>query len=166
LFASQIPEENITRRVIGPDHVDFGMSYEGLDILIPHMDQIRVLRDEIFAIDEAAAPVEVAPDPTELVEAEAARVAVLNGTFTPGLAAQTTDFLKTLGINVTVTGNAVQSYNETTLIDYSGKPYTVQYLVDTLGISPNRIFSRYDAETPVDVEVNLGSDWTLADASP
>ncbi len=166
LFASQIPEANITRRVIGPDHVDFSMSYDGLDILVPRMDQIRVVRDEIFAVDEARAPIEVDPDPTELVEAEAARVAVLNGTFTPGLAAQTTDFLKTLGINVTVTGNAVQSYNETTLIDYSGKPYTVQYLVDTLGISPNRIFSRYDSDTPVDVEVNLGSDWSLADATP
>lgn len=166
VLAAQIPGEQILRRVIGPEQVDFGTSPGGLDILIPRPEEIRVLRDEIFTTDSVGGPAAIPSEPADLMEAEAARVAVLNGTFTPGLAAETTEYLKSLGVNVTLTGNAAQTYERTTVIDYTGKPYTVQYLVETLDIPPERIFNRMDLDSEVDVEVNLGEDWSVASPTP
>ena len=45
------------------------------------------------------------------------------------------------------------------IIDYTGNPYTVAMLVETLHIQKNLIFLRYDPDSPVDVVVNLGDDW-------
>jgi hypothetical protein len=42
----------------------------------------------------------------------------------------------------------------------------MEYLVDTLDVSPNRIFSRFDADSQVDIEVYLGSDWAASTPSP
>ncbi len=167
VLAQQIPVENIKRGVIAPpEHVTFGVSPDGQDILRPVPDKIRILRDEIFSSDLLSRPAASASDPLELVIEENAQIAVLNGTFTPGLAAETADYLKGLGITVAVTDNAPEAYNLTTVIDYTGNPYTVQYLVDLLGIAPNRIFSRFDPDSQVDVELALGNDWATSNTLP
>jgi LCP family protein required for cell wall assembly len=137
-LAQQIPAENIARGAIGPDHVTITVSPDGLDILMPNPDLIRELRDEIFASTGTVSPVAtvVVGDPEELRAAEAARVSVLNATTTPGLAASTAVYLGEQDINVTVTGNATEISSYTIIIDYSGKPYTVQYLVELMNIQP------------------------------
>ena len=163
VLATQIPKDGIKRGVIGPpDHVTFGVSPEGLDILKPIPDQIRVLRDDIFTSDSFGRPAAVATDPDDLITEEKARLSVLNGTFTAGLASETSDYLTSEGLNITLTENAGQAYNFTTLIVYTGKPYTVQYLVDTMKIVPNRIFFSYDPSSDIDIEINLGEDWAAA----
>lgn len=160
VLAQQISLENIKRGVIGPpDHVTLAQSPEGLDILRPVPDQIRLLRDEIFTSDPGAGPAAIATDPADLIEEEAARLSVLNGTFTAGLAAETSDYLSSRGLTVSRTDNAQQSYNQTTLIVYNGKPYTVQYLVNTMAIDERRIFFSYNPDSEVDIEINLGEDW-------
>lgn len=103
----------------------------------------------------------MAEDPFDLVTEENARLSVLNGTFTAGLAADTSNFLLDEGLNVTQTDNAGQAYNQTTLIVYTGKPYTVQHLATMMKIEPNRIFFSFDPASDVDVEINLGEDWAL-----
>ena len=47
----------------------------------------------------------------------------------------------------------------TTIIDYGGKPNTLQFLVDELNIDPAHIFHSYDPQSSVDIEVILGDDW-------
>ena len=97
---------------------------------------------------------------------EAARVAVLNGTTTPGLAALTTEMLTDLGVFVTLTDNADALYTETTIFDYTGKPNTLQFLIEQLDINPARIFHSYDPSSTVDVELILGDDWAASAAVP
>jgi hypothetical protein len=75
------------------------------------------------------------------------------------LAAETANYLLDKGINVTNSGNAEDLTSLTTIFDYSGKPYTVQYLVQELQIQPSRIYSRYDPNSQVDITVILGDDW-------
>ncbi len=104
--------------------------------------------------------------PVQLVQAEAPRLSVLNGTSETGMAARTTEYLQSQGIQVTNTGNADQLYTNTTVIDYTGKPYTLRYLVDTLKISPNYIFSRYDPASQADVVLILGQDWAVSNPMP
>jgi LCP family protein required for cell wall assembly len=165
--ASQISEESIKRGAIGPDQVIQDFSPEGLSILRPIPEEVRLVRDEVFTATGPASPaVAETGDPFELMKTEAARVSVLNGTGTAGLAATTSDYLVSQGIQVTETGNAQELYELTTIIDYSGKLYTVQYLVERMGIQPSQIYSRYDPNSLVDIAILLGSDWAAENPMP
>ncbi len=164
--AAQIPRESIKRGLIGPNETTRSFSPDGLDILLPNMDAVRAVRDQVFSTTSGAAPAAstYVSNPQELRQAEAATVSVLNATTTPGLASETSDYLKSQGVDVAVTGNADEKSDTTVIIDYTGKPYTVQYLVDLLKIQPNSIYSRYDPNSQTDIAILLGTDW--ADNNP
>ena len=91
---------------------------------------------------------------------EAARLSLLNGTLTPGLAGRTDEYLKNQGANVVLIGDAdAKPQPYTSVYDYTGNPYTVQYFVDLMNISEYRIFFKYNPESDVDVAIILGDDW-------
>jgi hypothetical protein len=158
-LAQQIPEDKIKRAVIGEEQVSFQTSPDGLDILKPLPDKIRLLRDQIFTETGPASPAAASMSVADLVKAEDARVSVLNGTYTAGLAASTQEYLKSQGINVTQAGNAQKATPYTEITFYTGKPYTVKYLVDLMKIEPIRIHHYYDPTSPVDIEITVGDDW-------
>jgi hypothetical protein len=166
LIAGQIPPDSISRAVIGEPQVTFDWSLDGQFILIPIPDQIRLLRDEIFTPDAAASPVTANMSLSQLVLEESARVAILNGTTTPGLAALTTELLTDLGVFVTTTDNADGLYAESTIFDYTGKPHTLQLLIERLNINPARIFHSYDPSSSIDIELILGNDWAASGVTP
>ena len=124
-FAKQIPQDKIKYAIIGPDQVNFFKSPGGLDSLKPLPDQIRLLRDEIFAESVPVSPSASNMSTAELMQAEGAKVSVLNGSTTNGMAASTMEFLKAQNVNVAATGNAESIYTATTIFDYTGKPYTI-----------------------------------------
>jgi len=161
LEAAKVPEENITQRVIGPDQVSFSYSPEGMDILLPDLEAVLQLRDDVFYATTPIVPAATATvgNLWELAQSEAASISVLNATTTPGLASATTEYLRDEGLNVTITGNAEEISSVTTIIYFTGKPYTVQYLVDLLGVDPSNIYSRYDPYSPVDISIIIGLDW-------
>jgi hypothetical protein len=165
-LAQQIPEENIKKGIIGTAQVNFVKTPDGLDALKPLPDQIRLLRDEIFTNTGPVSPVAANMPSADLMKIEAARISVLNGSATSGLAAETGDYLKGQGMNVTNVGNAESLYNNTTIIDYTGKPYTVKFLVETMGINANYIYSRYDPTQQTDIAVILGVDWGTTNTMP
>jgi hypothetical protein len=165
-LVNQIPEENIKRGIIGAESVTFGKSPEGDDVLKPRPEQIRILRDEVFTASGPASP--AASDATlpELMQAEKASLSIQNGAGIPGLATRTAEFIQSDGANVIETGDAPQAYSYTTVISYTGDPYTLKYLVKKLGIAENRIYLRYDPASKVDVVVFLGYDWANNNTMP
>ncbi len=165
---AQIPKDNIKKGLIGPNETTRTFSADGLDILMPNMEAVRAMRDQVFSITSGTSPLatEYVSDTAELRQAEAATISVLNATTTPGLASETTDYLTNLGINVTVTGNADEKSDNTVIIDYTGKPYTVEYLVQLLNIQPNSIYSRYDPNSETDIAILLGVDWADNNSMP
>ncbi len=165
---AQIPDENIKKGVIGPpDQVLLATNTDGTqEVLKPITDKIRLMRDEIFTNAGPVSPAAADRDLVSLVAEESARVAVLNGSSTPGLAASTSDYLTSQGLNVVQTDNAQKATPYTEIIFYSGKPYTVKYLVDLMGIDPIRIFHVNDPTSPVDVTVILGDQWSANNPMP
>ena len=175
--AQQIKGENIKRAAIGPEQVEQTYSPEGLDILMPKMDEILMLRDLLFTNTGPAIPAAMATVSDQILVAEAApstltpqdlstifkeensRVEILNGTTQVGLASETSDFLENQGINVVGAGNATDETSLTTIIDYTGKPYTIKFLIQLLQIQPSQIYNRYDPNSQVDITIILGSDW-------
>ncbi|MCD6401286.1 MAG: LCP family protein [Anaerolineales bacterium] len=160
-LAQQIPEENIKHGIIGPEQVAFGKSPDGLDILKPLPDKIRILRDEIFTTSGPLSP--LAKDdkaPEDLMVSEGAKISVLNGTVTPGIAGRTSEYFKGLGADVVYVADAENKpYPYTAIYDYTGNPYTVQYFVDLMNISRYRVFQRFAPESEIDVAIILGNDW-------
>jgi LCP family protein required for cell wall assembly len=165
-LAQQIPVEDIKSGAIGTEHITFGISPEGDEVLKPIPEQIRILRDEIFTADGPISPAMSDTEPLELMLSENASVSVLNGAGIPGLATRTTEFLTGQGVNVINTGDAPEQYSATTIISYSGNPYTLNFLVDLMAISPNRIYNRYDPNSQVDFVIFLGYDWANNNPMP
>ncbi len=155
----QIDKSNIKSAVIGTDAVEFGTSPDGLDILRPIPDKVRLVRDEIFTTGGPVGPAAVAEDPVELMKAEAATVSLQNGTATAGLASKTSELLKPDGLNIIEETNADGIYDVTTIFVYGAKPYTVQYLIQKLGLENARVVNRYDPSVGYDIGLALGNDW-------
>jgi hypothetical protein len=161
-----VPREAIHQGAIGPDQVTISVSPDGLDILLPDTDLIRQLRDELFTATGPVKPVITATELKELVKAEAARISVLNATYTIGLAAETTEFLTANGVNVAETGNAQKITSQTSIIDYSGKPNTTQFILQVMQLDASHIYSQYDPNSNVDIVILLGEDWAQTNPMP
>ena len=164
LMVFQINPGDIGRAVIGPpkmvtfERVIYGG--EAADVLKPVPDQIRMLRDEIFTATGAIGPSVDTGDPQAAAEDEFARVIVLNGAGQEGLAGQFADALGDLGFNVTEIANADRmDYPTTRIIDYTGNPYTTQYLVDLLNLTQSQVLFQTLPDGEVDVALVIGYDW-------
>jgi len=166
-LALEIPLDTVQRGAIAPPNaVSFAKSPDGSqDILIPVPDQIRLIRDQVFASSNMASPGLTSGDARANMQAEGASIAVANGTYTEGLAQETQAYLQSQGANVVGTQNAEYT-TYTKIIDYTGNPYTDKYLVDLMKISPYSISLQYDPNSPVDVLVVLGDDWAGSNPMP
>ncbi len=166
-LALEIPRENIKQGAIAPPNaVMMAKSPDGSqDILIPVPDQIRVVRDQVFASTSMASPALTSGDTQANMKAEGASIVVSNGTYVEGLATETQAYLQSQGANVVGTQN--NDYTTYTgIIDYTGKPYTDRYLVDLMKITQYSIEFRYDPNSQVDVLVILGDDWASNNPMP
>jgi len=159
-LALDIPMSSVQQGAIAPpDAVMMAKSPDGTqDILIPVPDQIRLVRDQIFASSSMASPILSAGDERLNMETEGASIVVANGTYFEGLASTTQSYLVSQGARVVGTQNSDYT-TYTKIIDYTGKPYTDRYLVNLMKITPYSIFFQYDPASQVDVLVILGDDW-------
>ena len=129
-------------------------------ILVPDLEQIRKIWQDMQSI--TATPV---PEPTreitleEYLATENAHLSILNATASPGLAGITAEFLEDKGFQISEVGNADKYKEQTLIYDYSGKPYTVQALLQVMGYTQNRLFYRSDSSVTVDIVIVLGADW-------
>jgi len=167
-LAQEIPEESIHRGAIAPPYqVIFTKSPDGTqDILQPIPDRIRQLRDEIFASSESIAPLAAQGDIVGLLKAENARILILNGSQTSGLAQRTQEYLLSQGAQSVEIGNANDLYNYSRLIDYTGMPYTRRYLADLMQVSNQNIVYEATPSAEVDLVIILGQDWASQNPMP
>lgn len=157
-LARELPGNNIRNVVLDYDYVFPETTADGQQVLIPNREEIRRLRDELFAPPPVPTPqIEALP---ERMIAEGARVAIYNGTATFGLASTTEDLLRQEGVNVSEIGNADSStYSATQIIDYGSHPDTVRYLIQRMGIPPLNASTGTNPAGDFDVLVILGRDW-------
>jgi hypothetical protein len=82
------------------------------------------------------------------------------------LAQRTADYLRSQGANIVLVSDAGQPYAVTTIIDHSGNPFALKYLVDLMHINPAKILIKYDLNNAADIEVFLGNDWAGKNSLP
>ncbi|MFL7837915.1 MAG: LCP family protein [Candidatus Promineifilaceae bacterium] len=158
LLIQDIQVDNIDLAVLDYDYVYIETTPDGRQILVPRRDQIRVLRDELFPIQ--AVPTPVYEDLQQLMEDEAARVAIHNGTAVFGLAADTQTYLQNLGVTISGIGNADSAaIDRTQIIDYGSHPQTTQFLIQEMQIPPMNLSEGEKAEGDYDILIIIGNDW-------
>jgi hypothetical protein len=147
-LAQQIPAENIRSYSIA--EMTSPTFVNGAEVLLPDWPAIQ---GQVRAM---------LSDPR--LENEGARLLVLNGTNTAGLAGRTRDRLTAAGLTVIEVGQAPNSgeYPRTQVVDYSGgsKPLTVQRLRQELGLAADQVRPAPPAEAPegIDLVVIMGDD--------
>jgi LCP family protein required for cell wall assembly len=162
LLGLDIPVESINRGVIGSEHILFYTTPTGDQVLKPIPDKIRQIRNQVFGSENMNSPLFDLPA-NERIQAESANILLLNASSTNGLARDTMTYLntfETVNIREENVTSAETTFTFTRIIDNTGNPNTVQWLVETLEIQPHLIFMEYDPSSPVDITVFLGDDWS------
>jgi LCP family protein required for cell wall assembly len=165
LLVKDVPKESIKQSQIDKGEVYFGTSPDGLSILIPIPDDINTIRDEIFATSGSLSP-QVQGSSQVQMKAEAARIIIYNGSGVAAIGDQTADYLRSQGANVIQVSDAGQAYAATTIIDHSGNPYALKYLVELMNIATGKISISFDPSAAADIELYLGSDWATKNSLP
>lgn len=170
VLARDIPIESIKQGVIDYSMVSLDnttLGGQAASVMKPFPDKIRELRDQIFTSGGPLSPLAAQGDATELMKADAARVRLLNGSFSPGLEVNTGNYFLAQGMAVSEVGPADQAYDRTVVILYSPKLYTLKYLQAVFGLSSaTQIRIQPDPTSTVDVEVRLGNDWANNNPMP
>ena len=159
VLARDIPKESIKHDVVDMvigDSVILGG--QKASIIRPLLDRVRILRDEIFTSSGVISPM-AEGDLAALMQADGARIRLLNGTLTAELEERTATYLSEQGLRVTELGKT-KSQSQTIIFLYSPKLYTLRFLLDIFGITRStQIRIKSDPTQTVDIEVWLGRDW-------
>jgi LCP family protein required for cell wall assembly len=162
VLAKDIPVESIKRGVIDNNMALFAtVTLDGVEasVLRPVPDLIRLLRDEIFTVDGPVGPL-ADGDAVTLMQADAARVRIVNNTYTSDLGERTAGFLIEQGMNVVEQGVPMGAAGQTVLIVYTPRLYALRYLIEMFGVMrSNQVIMQPDPVTTVDIEIRIGEDW-------
>jgi hypothetical protein len=175
-LAPDIDLENLKSVVIEKPMVYGYRTEAGAAVQLPKWDLIDPVIDELFSSPVVVVPTPTAtqpavptatptPDPA-LVEArqrlvdEGARIAVQNGTSEPNYAARVAALLMEQGYQVVDFGDADRvDYNNTVVVDYTGKTYTLEQLVETFQVKPENVRYSPNLRSQIDIRVIVGEDF-------
>lgn len=162
---TDIPRDQIAHTAIGWQHVSSGTSSAGASILRPIPSKIRELRDEVFSGGTVFDSGNIA-DLQEVLQQEAATVAIHNASSQQGLAERASTYLQSQGIHVTEVGNAAYSATST-ITFYGAKPYTLRYLKEFAGITQDyNVIYAYDPAVSPQIVLVLGDDFAANNNLP
>lgn len=160
LLVQDIPRESIRTAVLDFNYVYNETTPDGRQVLVPVRENIRQLRDQLFA--PPAIPTPVIENLPALMAAENARVAVYNGTAEFGLAGLTQEYLESFGINVSEVGNAdASTYLTSQVITYGSYPNTSRYLMQLMHVPPLNVSSGTNPNGDYDILIIIGNDWRV-----
>lgn len=160
MLVQDIPRDSITTAVIDYNFVYNETTPDGRQVLVPIRDDIRQLRDTLFA--QPAVPTPQVENLPALMAEEAARVAVYNGTAVFGLAGDTQSYLQQYDVNVVEIGNADSAeYRTTQIIDFGNHPQTTRYLTQLMHVPPLNVSNSNSPAGDFDVLIIIGNDWSV-----
>ncbi len=157
-LAQSIPAGYIQSAVLGPQQLIDAHSPDGLDIYKPITAKVRLVRDQVFAASDSAGPI-AGGSPQDLMQAEQVRLTLINASGVEALGSRTASFLKSKGIAVQSVSTAPDAVAATKILDHTGKPYTLAYLMKLMNIQARDFKISYISDSPVDIELTIGKDW-------
>ncbi|MBN1440800.1 MAG: LCP family protein [Anaerolineales bacterium] len=170
LVAKDVPRQKIPYAVIDESCLLAVETFGEEDVLIPNLEKVRELRNTLFSSGGVLGYASPPADLASLALKENAKIEIVNGSGTDGLAGATRDWLVRHGFseaNITATTATAEQMNYypfyTLITDYSGRPYTVRLLYELMGLSATNLKTDIRFDNPVDVQIFLRYDWTIPD---
>lgn len=175
-LAPQIDLGSLKQLVLEKPYVFGYKRPDGAQVQLPKWDLIQPALAELFAtpavvVQPTATPAPPTPTPTESpaeieqlqeLAREGARIAVQNGTSQPNYAAKVAAALMAQGYQVVEFGDADRvDYATTVIVDYTGKTYTLDRLVEMFHVAPENLRHSPNLRSRVDVRVIVGQDFVL-----
>ena len=162
LKAQQIPDSDITFAVIDANYVTFATTEEDeQQVSIPDPYLVRQLMRQLLNPAVASATGQEMEEMAAAAQNEGASVYIENGAGVEGLAGRTQEYLAAQGLNVIGVANADNpDYTQTIIYDYGRGPQTARYIAHLLGLPPSAIQTQPDSESPYDIRLILGADYT------
>jgi LCP family protein required for cell wall assembly len=171
----QIDLANVQSIVLQPPLVHGYKRPDGAAVQLPVWDKINPAIAELFntPLQVAPTPTPAPPTPTPTMSPgqvqalqelarEGARIAVQNGTAQPNFAARVAAVLMQEGFQVVEFGDADRlDYPNTVIIDYTGKAFTLQQLVEKFQALPENVRYSSNMLSPVDIRIIVGQDFGL-----
>jgi LCP family protein required for cell wall assembly len=172
LMASQIDVSTLKRVVLKKPLVYGFRTEAGAAVQLPKWDLINPVIADLFTTPVIVLPTSTPEPPTptptlapvqieELQELadEGARIAVQNGTSEPNFAARVAAMLMEQGYQVVEFGDADRlDYPNTVIVDYTGKSYTLERLVEKFQVAPENVRHSPNLRSQIDVRVIVGQD--------
>jgi LCP family protein required for cell wall assembly len=157
-LASEIDPEGVVTGVLDQNYTSAMETPEGWQVLVVNREALRELRALLFAeplvLKDTGAV-------AERLNAESARIAVLNGSTVAGLATMTADYLAVRDFQVVTVGDADVSYESTLIVDNTGKHYTSRQLAILLHLPLSSVVVGGGLEEEYDIALILGNDFQL-----
>ena len=125
---------------------------QGAMVLVPDRTKMAALHTLIFT-----APVSLGDEAAQLA-AEAARIVVLNGTRTNGLAGQAAEKLAAQNLSVSLIGSADRVYTQSLVLVYTGKLVSARATARALNLPGSAVITGADGGD-TDIKVIVGTDW-------
>jgi hypothetical protein len=149
----------IALQSVEPGMVRAEPTTSGASVLVPDQEALRgALKRLGGPLPTATARAE--PTPVERLTS----VEVLNGSSVAGLAQWTSELLEERGHRVVLYADADRfDYPRTFLVDLTGREGSASAVASLLGVAPDMIYERFQEDSPVDVRVVLGEDFTLSE---
>ncbi len=130
---------------------------QGWMVEVADWDKVRDLVNDLFPV--AGSANESTSLTADRLDQESARVAVQNGTGEPGVAAAVAEHLVRRGFDVITYQDADHSdYDQSLILAYREKPYTLAALADEIGIDAEAILYHDAPDESLDVVVIIGRD--------
>ena len=169
-LAPQVDMGNLKQVVIQKPMVYGYRRDDGAAVQLPKWDLIRPVVDELFTAPVVVVPTPVptqpappTPTPTlapveienlQELAAEGARIAVQNGTSEPNFAARVAAMLMEQGFQVVEFGDADRvDYPNTVIVDYTGKAFTLERLIDLFQVTPENVRRSPNLRSEIDIRI-------------
>jgi len=177
-LAPQIDLGNIKSVIIQKPMVYGYRTDSGAAVQLPKWDLINPVVDDLFTMPVVVVPT---PTPTQIapptptptlapvqiedlqkLAEEGARIAVQNGTSEPNFAARMAAKLMEQGFQVVEFGDADRTdYSGTVIVDYTGKTFTLESLIDIFQVTPENVRRSPNLRTEIDIRIVVGQDSLL-----
>ncbi len=175
-LAPQVDLDNIKSVVIQKPMVVGHRTENGASVQLPKWDLIRPVIEDLFRTPVVVlpTPTPAPPMPTPTLAAvqieelqkladEGARIAVQNGTTEPNFAARVAAMLMEQGYQVVEFGDADRlDYPGTVIVNYTGKNYTLERLVEKFEATPENVRHSPNLRSEIDIRVIVGQDFLLS----
>jgi LCP family protein required for cell wall assembly len=152
-LGSEIDRARIRTAAIDETMTSSWTTPQGAMVLLPDRTKMAVLHNLIFV-----APVSSEDEAVQLA-AEAARIVVLNGTRTNGLAGQAAETLKEHNLQASAIGSADRVYAQSLVLVYTGKLASARTAAHALDLPESAVITGADSGGDVDIKVIIGTDW-------